>query len=67
MYDVIECFQSTVPRRQTRIIVFQTPNAVDAQTQADQLWKTSNSEGHVSTFVVVDRSTTRELYRVPIQ
>lgn len=77
MYDVIECFQSASPTKQTRLIVFQTPDAGLAQSRADQLWA-GVTDGHPdpnantritraggSTFVVVDRSTAVELYRVP--
>lgn len=76
MFDVIECFQSASPTKQTRLIVFQTPDISLAQSQADRLWHgsstgvpdTANSRvprTGTSTFVVVDRSTAQELYRVP--
>ena len=77
MYDVIECFQAATPnKQQTRQIVFQTPNKVTAQSQADRLWQESTepapdvakprvARSGASTFVVVDRSTAAELYRVP--
>ena len=67
MYDVIECFMSSSPSRQTKLIVFQTRDMDTAQTQADQLFRTSaeTRAAAASTFIVVDRSTARELYRVP--
>ena len=77
MFDVIECFQSASPAKPTRQIVFQTTNQATAQSQADILYRNSSvpPESNVgrprvartgaSTFVVVDRSTARELYRVP--
>ena len=77
MFDVIECFQSASPTKQTRLIVFQTPSIDLAKSHADQLWR-GNPDGEVvpaansrlarggaSTYVVVDRSTAVEHYRVP--
>lgn len=76
MFDVIECFQSNSPARQTRIIILQTTDIAEARLQADKLWEgrgvKSVEEGTpriprtgVSSFIVVDRSSSQELYRVP--
>jgi hypothetical protein len=76
VYDVIECFLSTSPTKQTRQIVFQTPSADLARSHADELWSncangleiaTSGHMKHLSgsTYVVVNRSTAQELYWVP--
>jgi hypothetical protein len=65
MYDVIECFSSPSPRKLMRLIVGQTPTAGEACVRADELWKESTALHEASTFVVVDRTTAREVYRIP--
>jgi len=66
MYDVIECYALASPRRQVRQIVGQNPKADEACVYADNLSKESTGlAGAPSTFVVVDRTTAREIYRVP--
>jgi hypothetical protein len=65
MYDVIECFSSMPTRRLLRLIVEQSPSADSACLRAEALWRESNAANEASTFVVVDRSTTREVYRIP--
>jgi hypothetical protein len=66
MYDVIECFPSAVQNKQTRLLVFQSRDADTATKQAEELWRKSEPiKGSSSTFLVVDRSTARELCRMP--
>jgi len=65
LYDIIEVFTSSL-RKPLRCIVHQTNDISSAQTQADRLWKENSiSEHKGSTFVVYDRSTSQEIYRVP--
>jgi len=66
VYDVIECFPSARPKEQTKLLVFQSRYAEAATLHAQELWRVSDKAfGRSSTFIVIDRSTAREVCRVP--
>ena len=65
MFDIIEVFTSSL-RKPLRCIVQQTRDADSAQVAADKLWQENKATAHAeSTYIVYDRSTQQEIYRIP--
>lgn len=65
MFDIIEVFTSSL-RKPLRCIVQQTRDADSAQVAADKLWQENKTTAHAeSTYIVYDRSTQQEIYRIP--